>query len=161
MARQRLRQWRQAKHPPNPADVALAAQHLSPPLMALFEAQHQRDVAHGTATARWLLQRGHGDPDLLGVALLHDLGKGHQRRSDRALYTLSKATQVASLLASKGSRLEWRRALARSLHHAQTGARLLEAAGASARVVELTRRHHASPGADAMLALLQQADTAS
>ena len=53
------------------------------------------------------------------------------------------------------------RAVGRSLAHSDTGATLLEATGASPRVVALTRLHHSEPGEDGMLAVLQEADAAS
>jgi putative nucleotidyltransferase with HDIG domain len=157
----RVRQFREAKKPPSPGDFALAEAHLSGPLLDLFRRQHPRDIVHAAATARWLIERGHNDPDLLTAALLHDIGKGHQRRRDRAGYVLASAVRGAKLLASQDSRFELRRAVARSLSHAESGAGALTAVGASPRVVDLTLRHHSPPGSDTMLALLQEADAAS
>ncbi|GAB4326658.1 MAG: hypothetical protein Kow0010_09840 [Dehalococcoidia bacterium] len=66
--------------------------------------------------------------------------------------------RLAGRAGSPSSRFELRRAIARSVDHARIGAALLHEAGASLRVVDLTRLHHESPGEDGMLALLQQAD---
>lgn len=159
--RQRLRQLREATVLPAPADYELARAHLPPPLFDLFAAQHPRDILHSAATARWLLARGQDDPDLLAAAFLHDIGKGHQRPGDRVAYVVASGLRLAPLAASARSRFELRRALARTHTHSRTGAAALVAAGAPERVVDLTRRHHESPGHDPVLALLQAADAAS
>jgi len=154
----RIRQFTQAGRVPGPDDYRLAAAWLDEPLLQLFEQQHTRDIVHSAGTARWLLQRGYNDRDLIAAALLHDVGKGHQRRIDRALFVVADTAGQAHRLAAADSRLELRRAIHRTLEHSSAGAGMLAAAGASERLVELTARHHGSPGADAMLALLQQAD---
>ncbi len=59
------------------------------------------------------------------------------------------------------SHLEMRRAMQRSRDHSAIGAKLLEAAGAPAAVVQLTLLHHGEPGANGMLMILQEADAAS
>jgi hypothetical protein len=159
--RQRFRQFREAGRKPSEADVALAGSHLLEPLLGLFLGQHPRDIVHAAATARWLIERGHDDPDLIAAALLHDVGKGHQRRADRVVYVVAARLRLANLIAAPRSRFETRRAVARSLSHSETSAELLMLAGASGRVVELTRGHHSPPGPDTMLALLQQADAAN
>lgn len=161
MIADRIRQFRHAGGHPVEGDYALARAWLTEPLMELFEAQHPRDIVHSTDTARWLLARGHDDPDLIAAGLLHDIGKGEQRRFDRTLYVLAHRAGVASRLAATGSRFEARRAVARTLSHSETGAFALEMAGASGRVIELTLRHHEAAGDDRVLALLQQADAAS
>lgn len=159
--RQRLRQFFEAGRQPTEGDWALARSYLSPPLFELFAAQHPRDVVHGAATARWLLDRGHDDADLLTAALAHDIGKGPQRRLDRVAFVAAGALGVAGLAADTGSRFELRRALERTRTHSETGAGLLEQAGASPRAVALTRAHHAARPDDPVLALLQRADAAS
>ncbi|MEX0784559.1 MAG: HD domain-containing protein [Dehalococcoidia bacterium] len=161
MIADRIRQFRHAGGHPVAADFDLARQWLAAPLMALFEAQHPRDVVHSAETARWLLERGHEDPDLIAAGLLHDIGKGEQRRLDRTVYVLASHARLAPRLAASASKFELRRAVARTLTHSETGAFALEMAGASGRVVELTLRHHQAAGDDRVLALLQQADAAS
>lgn len=157
----RLRQFRDAAHGPTTDDFALASAHLAPALAAIFRAQHPRDIVHSAAAARWLLARDHTDPALIAAALLHDIGKGAQRRRDRVAYVVVSWLRLASLSASASSRFEVRRALARSLTHAGAGARLLSEARAPAEVIRLTLGHHTVSPADAMLGLLQQADAAS
>lgn len=159
--RDRLRQFREATRTPAPADFELAGRYLAPPLLALFERQHPRDIVHSAETARWLLARGEDDADLIAAALLHDIGKGHQRRADRTIYVLASALRIAPAVGAARSRLEVRRAIARSLAHSESGAAILATAGASERVVNLTRLHHSVPAGDPVLALLQQADAAN
>lgn len=158
---QRVRQFREASSLPTDGDLALAREHLPPALAGLFEAQHRRDICHAARTARWLIERGHNDRDLVAAALLHDIGKGSQRRRDRVVYVVLVWFGTARFAASEGSRFELRRAVARSRTHSEAGAATLLAAGAPARVVALVRMHHAKTAGDAMLALLQQADAAS
>ena len=158
---QRVRQVRDASLGPDPDDLALVRDYLAGDLLALFGAQEPRDQRHSARTARWLLERGHGaDHDLLVAALLHDAGKGAQRTRDRIVHVVT-GWLPQPLVADEASRFEMRRALARSRAHSERGAGLLVSAGASARVVELTRLHHRPPGRDAMLALLQRADAAT
>lgn len=157
----RVRQVREASVPPSADDLALAREVLAGDLLALFHGQEPRDQRHSANTARWLLERGHGDDhDLLVAALLHDAGKGAQRTRDRVVHVLTEWLPEA-LVAEQDSRFDVRRALARSRAHSELGAGLLVAAGASPRVVELTRLHHRPAGRDAMLALLQRADAAT
>jgi hypothetical protein len=161
MVRHRLRQFATAGRLPSEADHALAREVLSGPLLALFERQHPREIVHTAATARWLIERGHTDSDLIVAALLHDVAKGEQRRLDRVAFVLASRAGAAAVLARRDSRFAVRRAVARSQRHAAESARAMAAAGASPRATALTRRHHAPAGADVMLALLQQADAAS
>jgi HD domain len=159
--RDRLRQYRDASRLPSDADYALARRALPPALYELFAAQHPRDVVHAAATARWLLERGHDEGDLIAAALLHDVGKGVQRRRDRVAYVLSSAAGVDRVLGSSRSRFELRQAIARSRAHSDAGAAMIASAGGSDRVVYLTRFHHASRSQDPVIALLQQADEAN
>jgi putative nucleotidyltransferase with HDIG domain len=159
--RQRVRQFFAASRKPTEADLTEARQHLSSELLTLFLAQHPRDIVHAVETARYLLARGYSDADVLAAALLHDIGKGQQRRWDRVAYVVAGWVRLDAAVASSSSRLELRRAMTRSLVHSEAGARLLEGAGAPPRVVALTRLHHAQPNGDAMLAALQEADAAS
>jgi len=157
----RVRQFRDAEIPPGAVDYALAREWLSPALQVLFERQHPRDIVHTASTARWLLARSHRDPDLIIAALLHDTGKGQQRKRDRVAFVLVGWFRLQRRAASPSSRFEMRRAAYRSVVHSAVGADQLRATGAPARVVELVRKHHAKAGNDAMLALLQLADAAN
>ena len=161
MIRDRIRQFREATVAPRDEDFALARHWLEGPLLELFEAQHPRDIVHAANTARWLLTRGYDNRDLIQAALLHDIGKGHQRRFDRVVYVLADSIGLSGFLANPDSRFELRRAVSRSRTHSASGAELLRQAGAPERVIELTARHHEPPRGDGVLALLQQADAAS
>lgn len=161
MIRQRLRQFREAGAAPTADDYALARAHLAPPLLALYEAQHPRDIVHTANTARWLIARGHTDADLVAAALLHDIGKGQQRRADRVAHVVAAWLGIGGMVADGQSRVEMRRAVDRSRKHAAAGAAMLRAAGASERCVVLTARHHGHSAGDPLLELLQQADAAT
>lgn len=161
MIRERILQFVNHARPPTEADTRLAQHYLEPQLLNLFLAQEPRDIVHSANTARWLLDRGQDDPEFIQAALLHDVGKGPQRRLDRVAHVLLTAVGAGPVAAAPASRWEMRRALYRSRTHAATGAAALARAGASDRVVELVRLHHAAPNSDAMLQLLQQADAAT
>ncbi len=157
----RARQFVDAERQPTESDLQLARETLTPELLRLFLAQHPRDIVHAAGTARWLLERGHADPDLVLAALLHDVAKGHQRRADRVAYVVAAAVNAERGLASAQSRFELRRATARTLVHSEAGALLLRDLGTPPRVVDLTFRHHSPARGDAMLVLLQEADSAN
>lgn len=156
----RARQFFAAGAQPTERDFGLGRQWLPEPLFALFAAQHPRDVVHAAATARWLLERGHRDADLVIAALVHDIGKGEQRRLDRVAWVVAEWVH-AGRLAHGSSRLELRRAMARSAAHATTGAAAMRVAGATPRAIELVARHHDRRATDPVLALLQEADAAN
>ena len=162
MLRDRLRQFADAGRVPGAAEHALSREYLHGPLLDLFVGQHPRDIVHAAATARWLLDRGHDDAVLVRAALLHDIGKGDQRRLDRVAHVTASRLRLGAFAGDRGSRLRLRRALARSRDHSELGAALLLAAGAEPRLVELTRLHHSTASAsDPVLALLQVADAES
>jgi hypothetical protein len=161
MIRDRMRQWLTATELPSKEDFAFANEVLEPHLYTLFVRQHPRDVLHGVKCAVWLLDRGYDDYDLITAALVHDIAKGAQRRRDRVAFVAASDLGVARWLAEPRSQYELRRAVSRTLLHSERGAAMLERAGASEGVIELTLRHHSDPGDDPVLALLQQADAAS
>lgn len=158
---QRVTQFREAGAQPTERELAFARERLSQEAFELFRSQHPRDIVHSTNTARWLVARGYDNADLLAAALLHDVGKGHQRRLDRVAYVVSEWLKSEDRAGSHGSRLEMRRAMARSRDHSEAGARMARDAGVSERIIELILNHHAEADGDAMLALLQQADAAN
>ena len=159
--RTRFRQYRQASVLPTSADFELASRYLTNELLALFRGQHPRDVVHSAATARWLIDHGQAENDLVVAGLLHDVAKGKQRRADRVAWVLADYLGMGTRLANGESRFEFRRATARTAEHSAAGARLLLHVGATPAVAELTRLHHTPPGTDRVLALLQQADAAN
>lgn len=159
--RARFRQFRDAGIGPDECDLQLAKDHLPTPLLELFMGQNPRDIRHSARTASWLTERGDINPDLIQAALLHDIGKGSQRRWDRVVYVVAACVRIDGLLASRTSRFALRRAVARSARHPGRGAGMLRGAGAPDRVVELTKLHHLARPQDAMLTRLSEADAAS
>ena len=157
----RLAQFAGAGRRPAARDFAFARESLAPELYDLFAAQHPRDIVHAAECARWLMNRGVSNEELIMAALLHDIAKGRQRRWDRTAAVLAGGLNLSEAAGDAHSHFELRRAVQRTLDHSREGARRLQSAGAPARVVELTRLHHASPEREGMLSLLQQADAAT
>lgn len=151
---------------PAAGDVRLAAQVLPPVLLPLYQGLSPAERSHAVAVLRALLRQGHTDPDLLAAALLHDVGKTRSplHLLDRVWIVLAQRfmpTRAASW--GQGPSGGWRRPFVVAAHHAMWGADLLHQQGASARLVDLVRRHHAVlpspvPDADRLLAALQRAD---
>ena len=147
-------------HKPVESEVLLP--YLSPVQIALFRRMQPSEQAHAFQVCERLKAAGQADRDLLTAALLHDVGK--------TLYPLSLWGRVGIVLGMhllpraarrwgegqpKGLRLPF----VVAAHHAEWGADLAARAGASARTVELIRRHHdPSPANDPLLVVLRQAD---
>jgi putative nucleotidyltransferase with HDIG domain len=159
--RHRARQFFDHDVEPGPGERSLAAHFLDGDLGELFFAQEARDVVHAANTARWLLDRGHDDRELIQAALLHDIGKGHQRRRDRVAHVLTDAAGIGRFAADARSPMEMRRALARARGHAVAGAAMLSERNVTGRVLNLVKMHHERAGEDGMLRLLQEADSAT
>jgi hypothetical protein len=125
---------------------------------SLFEAMAPRDQWHAIETVRLLSEGGHDDPELELAALLHDAGKGYIRLHERVVYVLlSSVPRLLRRVATPGER-GWRCAMRRSLLHAETGAELALATGASERVAWLIRMHHHPDPDDTQLLALLAAD---
>jgi hypothetical protein len=159
----RVRQFRLAFLPPRqnlPDD--LLAPHLSPALINLFHRMTPAEQAHSFAVLQRLQTGGEEDPALLAAALLHDVGKVLSPLSvfDRVMIVLGKRFfhRAFTRHGNGPARGVWRPFVVAAQHPAW-GAQLVIEAGASPRTVELVRRHQeASPGEDAGLRALQQAD---
>jgi hypothetical protein len=146
---------------PEPADVEWACDVLGPQMALLFRAMSPRDQAHSLGTLRLLRPDQQQDSDLVVAALLHDAGKGYIRLHERVLFVLLSPFPALLRLLAHPSAHGWRSALHRCRTHAEAGALLAAAAGASDRTVELIRRHHHHRRAGAMdpaLASLIDAD---
>jgi putative nucleotidyltransferase with HDIG domain len=149
-----------------PDDALAVSALLSPAELQLFLQMRPRDRRHAVRTMRHAesiaARDGAGaSNDLLTAALLHDVGKGPLRVEDRVLYVLLRALSprlLERIAQPDGAR--WRDALWRLRHHSEAGAAMLREAGSSARVVELTARHHHDPAPpdDAELLCLIAAD---
>lgn len=146
---------------PDAAALAAARSLLTPAQLALFMAMSPRDQWHSAESLRLLPPALRADADLAVAALLHDAGKGYVRLHERVLYVLLALAPPLLQRAAAPRGPRWRRALHRSLHHAETGARLARAAGASERAATLIRDHHApnptDPAAVALLAADERA----
>jgi hypothetical protein len=132
---------------------------LTPEQLALFDSMHVADRRHGLDVVATLRREGLHDPDLLVAGLLHDAGKGHTGVWPRVAYALGQAYgpwvwRVAGILPG------WRAALVRLGEHAETSARLAQAAGCTPRTVELIR-HQDAPIDDEAGRALQLADEAN
>lgn len=126
----------------DPTERAGLTGWLTPDQMRLFDAMHVADRRHGLDVVATLRVTGVSDPDVLLAGLLHDAGKGRTGVWPRVAYSLGQAYgpwvyRVAGILPPM------RRALARLRDHAETSARLAEAAGCSPRTVELIRHQEA------------------
>ena len=136
-----------------------AAAWLTPAQLALFDGMHVADRRHGLDVVAALRDAGEHDPEVLLAGLLHDAGKGDTGMLPRILHSLDQAHITWPALA-----LGWlpgmRRALVRLRDHADTSARLAEAAGCSARTVELIRWQDAprDPEAGERLRLADEAN---
>lgn len=133
---------------------------LSPPQLALFDSMHRADQRHGLDVVARLRADGHGDPELLLAALLHDCAKGPSvRLPHRVAWSLGERYGEAvlrpfSVLPGFASAFE------RLRHHADGSARLALEAGCSQRTAELIR-HQAAPVDPEAGVALRLADEAS
>jgi hypothetical protein len=115
---------------------------LTPDQLALFDGMHVADRRHGLDVVAALRADGATDSDLLLAGLLHDAGKGATGVWPRVAYSLGQAFgpwvwRLAAWVPSV------RASLARLHDHAAASATLAEAAGCSARTVELIRHQEA------------------
>jgi hypothetical protein len=136
-------------------------QWLSEPELTLFDAMHRADQRHGLDVVAHLRAEGHGDDrDLLLAGLLHDCGKGPRvTLAHRVAWSLGKrygdgVLRVAAHLPGFGA------SFVRLRDHADTSAKLAEAAGCSPRTVELIR-HQEEPVDPIAGQALRLADEAS
>ncbi|MEO8272643.1 MAG: hypothetical protein ABI620_01085 [Chloroflexota bacterium] len=106
--------------------------------LGVFDAMHVADQRHGLDVVAALRAAGTTDPEVLIAGLLHDAGKGDTGLLPRIVYSLGQARMT--WLERGASRLPgMRRSLDRLHAHAETSARLAEAALCSPRTVELIR----------------------
>jgi putative nucleotidyltransferase with HDIG domain len=144
-----------------PVDLDYVAAHLSSSLLALFLRMPRAEQHHGIALCRALEAEGYRDVDILTAALLHDVGKSvvSPRPWERVCVVLTEYFLPARVRAwSRGAPEGWRRGFVIRRCHPAWGAQMAEEAGASPRVVELIRNHHAPPEDDRALAALQALD---
>jgi hypothetical protein len=124
---------------PRSGIVASATANLTPQQLTLFHRMHPADQAHCLRLRAELLCAGHGDPDLITAALLHDCGKAwpSPRLWLRVLVDVGESIAPAGLdwLCTRRFWLGW---IARAYRlHGALGARAARLAGCSPRVVAL------------------------
>jgi hypothetical protein len=152
-------------------DDDLAAQVLSPALLALFRRMRRAERQHSLNVLRTLRAQGHADPVLLTAALLHDVGKIRAPFFlwERVIVVLIKAAapKTARRWGSGDNPTGWRRPFVISFQHPRWSAEMVAAAGGDPRVVRLIAAHQMhlerAPQTDdeRLLAILQTADDAN
>ena len=121
-----------------PRERDAVAAWLSPAELALFDAMHVADRRHGLDVVASLRADGAADHDLLVAGLLHDAGKGDTGFAPRVVHSL-----ISVWGGWVGGAVAWWPGMAvavrRLRDHAETSARMAEAARCSSRTVELIR----------------------
>jgi putative nucleotidyltransferase with HDIG domain len=165
----RIRQFKQAIAAPELNDIQLTEvkEILEGAELALFLRFDRGEQWHSFQVMRTLKEAGHDQPELLQAALLHDVGK---TRSPLSVWDRSFVVVMKKMLPGKTavwgnhSAQGWKRPFVVKAQHPEWGAEMAEAAGSSALVVNLIRRHQDDliesdhPEEDKLLRLLQWAD---
>jgi len=176
----RFRQFWQAIYAvPNPADLKLVQNILTPAQVELFSRLQPSEQSHGLQVFKRLYaesQAGTSEysPDLLVAALLHDVGKSCHPLYlwERVLIVLVKAISPQSIQRwgrlpanrTRSSRFGWRRPFVIAEQHPGWGAEMATEAGCSPLAVALIQRHQEESALDRdiledrLLARLQSAD---
>jgi hypothetical protein len=152
-------------------DDDLAAQVLSPALLALFLKMRRAERQHSLNVFQTLRAQGHDDPALLTAALLHDVGKIRAPFYlwERVIVVLVKAAapQTARRWGSGDQPTGWRRPFVINYQHPRWSADMVAAAGGDPRAVRLIAAHQTqlnrAPHTDdeRLLCILQAADDAN
>jgi hypothetical protein len=122
----------------SPRERDAVAAWLRPAELGLFDAMHVADRRHGIDVVASLRGDGTEDRDVLVAGLLHDAGKGNTPILPRVVHSLAQA--YGAWVGWSLARLPgMAAALERLRTHAETSARLAEAAGCSATTIELIR----------------------
>ena len=152
-----------------PVDLQTARAYLAPPLMRLFLQMRRSEQQHSLNVLRALRAAGQADPDLTTAALLHDVGKSRvpYHLWDRVLVVLAGHLFPRRLQTwGAGEPAGWRRPFVVAAQHAAWSARMVRAAGGSARAVEIIARHQDRLGTptnetERLIAALIEADSAN
>ena len=125
-----------------PEELTELAGWLTADELRLFDAMHVADRRHGLDVVEHLRREGVGDAEVLLAGLLHDAGKGQTGVWPRVAWSLGQRYgrwiwRVARLVPG------WSATLERLDAHADESARVAQAAGCSARTVELIRHQEA------------------
>lgn len=169
-ARYRLWQfWRLMTRRISPDELAEARACLPPPLFDVFCKMSPAEQHHSFCVRKTLVSRGHTHPDLLAAALLHDAGKCRMPLAvwEKAAIVLGFrfARKQAAAWGSRPDGSWWRRPFINAVQHPMWGAEMVQAAGGSSLLVELTCRHQDKVTPDdelyELLAALQSADNSN
>jgi hypothetical protein len=114
------------------------AEWLSAPQLAVFDGMRVADRRHGLDVVVALRAAGETDREVLLAGLLHDAGKGDTGMIPRIVHALGQAG-----MGWVGTLVRWWPGMPATLRrlrdHAELSAAMAEAAGCSARTVELIR----------------------
>lgn len=162
--KQRVRRFFASFHPRlDVGERSLAEEWLSPRQLALFGTQSAADQKHSIAVARLLLRSGYSSRDLIGAALLHDVGKREATFTPWHRTAIVVAEACAPWLLRLLARQRRSGLLAPFWVHATHAAISADAAtraGVSDRTAFLIREHHThQPRDDEELCMLAWADT--
>lgn len=124
--------------------------------LSLFCTMSPADQQHALRVCRGLQSHGCTNEDMLAAALLHDIGKAHNRVPfwTRPAIVLGKklAPQLLSRLVIHPTPIpKWRQSLSNAWYHADIGADLAASTGLSERAVLYIRTHHQPGGPAAAL----------
>jgi len=135
---------------------------LNPAQRELFNKMPRLGQRHCLNVYCTLKARGCEDRDLLRAALLHDVGKEGVGLWHRvACVILGRVCPRLLGHLADGRPGSWRYGFYSNLNHAQRGATLVEASGASAVTVALIRLHQDKGKTDPLLLAFQEADEAN
>ena len=162
--RYRIDQFRRTLRPtPDAVPVDRLHNHLNPAQLILFLRMQPSEQAHAFSVFERLRKDGYEQPDLLGAALLHDVGK--------ILYPLALWERVVIVLGSKffprlarywgqGTPRGLRRPFVVAAEHPDWGADLVERTGAGQSMIDLIRYHQdkSSRPELPLLSILQSVD---
>ncbi len=131
-----------------PVEVSLAAEYLTPELLALFQQMRRIEQLHCLNVLRDVLAQGAAPRDLAVAALLHDVGKSRYPMQvwQKTLAVLVRAFSPQLFERwSKGNPTNlWHRPFVVYVHHPAWSAELIASAGASENAVWLAAHHQES-----------------
>jgi hypothetical protein len=154
-----------------PVELPLAAQYLTPELLALFSQMRHSEQLHSLNVLRDVLAAGMTPPDLAVATLLHDVGKSRYPLRTWQKSVAVMVRQFAPHLFDRWSKGDpanlWMRPFVVYVEHPKWSAAMIAAAGASEAAIWLVAHHQESASRwqdhnlSSLLERLQQADDAN